>query len=531
MPSPLDLQTAADLQVLANGGAPPVADLPIGGNAGLPPNTPQPVGPVASYAPQAPAPMASVDPMVSQNAAPGALAFAPGSPEGQPAAPVAPPPKPVVIPGGWQPTSRNTQMQSGVQYSQPTLDALRAMTQAGNRVDQDQAAALEAQQKEAQKVAQANAAQADADMAEFNARKAAQANAKAAAMGKVQTAQNAFDLAQSKGVDPNHWWAEKSTGSKIAMAIGAMAGGWLVGTGATGQNPMLEQINKSIDRDIQAQRENIAGKGRNLDNAMSMYSLARQSGLDEDSAADAAKLLAHQQLDAHLKAQLPEAQNALGKLQLDKAIQENQAKIAQLRAGIEEKASDKTAVSGSESFRQPQTIGGPQQILALAGKIHGEKWGQPGNSWDAAVREATLRVTGKDINPGAPEPIIGAPKGGAGAGRALARGMVANKANDADLARLQQLAGKTFLSPAEQQESKTLIANLKANHVELPGLENSTILSRLFGTSEAAVQAARSSQQNRLKAAQDVAASGLGAGGGGGGEGEPEEEPEGFEGD
>ena len=54
-------------------------------------------------------------------------------------------------------------------------------------------------------------------------------------------------------IDPNHYWASKSTGAKISAAIGMMFGG--IGAGLThGPNLAVEAVNKAIERDMEAQR-------------------------------------------------------------------------------------------------------------------------------------------------------------------------------------------------------------------------------------------------------------------------------------
>lgn len=62
-----------------------------------------------------------------------------------------------------------------------------------------------------------------------------------------------FDAAMNSKVDPNRMWHEKSTGSKIAAGLGLLFSG--MGSATTGQtNYAMENINKSIDRDIESQK-------------------------------------------------------------------------------------------------------------------------------------------------------------------------------------------------------------------------------------------------------------------------------------
>lgn len=55
----------------------------------------------------------------------------------------------------------------------------------------------------------------------------------------------------TKEVDPNHYWNSKSTGSKVLAGIGVFLSG-----AEAGRNTAMDQINKAIDRDIDAQKTN-----------------------------------------------------------------------------------------------------------------------------------------------------------------------------------------------------------------------------------------------------------------------------------
>jgi hypothetical protein len=67
---------------------------------------------------------------------------------------------------------------------------------------------------------------------------------------------------QSQTIDPNRYWKEKSTGSKILSAIAMAVGGG--GAALAGQAPAAQQsLNKAIDNDIEAQK-NDQSKTMNL---------------------------------------------------------------------------------------------------------------------------------------------------------------------------------------------------------------------------------------------------------------------------
>ena len=67
-------------------------------------------------------------------------------------------------------------------------------------------------------------------------------------------------------VDPNRLLNSRSAGTKLADFIGSIAGGLAAGQvpGGNGVNHYLEQMNKRIDEDIDAQKANIEGERTNL---------------------------------------------------------------------------------------------------------------------------------------------------------------------------------------------------------------------------------------------------------------------------
>lgn len=105
------------------------------------------------------------------------------------------------------------------------------------------------------------------------------------------------DYASSK-IDPNHYWSSLSTGGKITSAIGLIIGG--IGAGLThGPNLALGVIDKAIDRDMDAQKMEIARK----DNALKFY-MAQTGNMQQAMAltkADARDVAAAQMAAASLK--------------------------------------------------------------------------------------------------------------------------------------------------------------------------------------------------------------------------------------
>jgi hypothetical protein len=67
----------------------------------------------------------------------------------------------------------------------------------------------------------------------------------------------AADIA-SRNIDPSRYWSSRTTGQRIASYIGAIAGGMRAGMkGSDGRNHFLEQLEHTIDQDIDAQKADI----------------------------------------------------------------------------------------------------------------------------------------------------------------------------------------------------------------------------------------------------------------------------------
>jgi hypothetical protein len=91
-----------------------------------------------------------------------------------------------------------------------------------------------------------------------------------------------FKRVANNQIDPNRYWENKSTGGKIAAAIGLILGG--ASSGLTGRsNPALDIIQNSIREDIAAQRDNQTTN-------MNLYKMGLQKYKDRQAAEDYAQL-------------------------------------------------------------------------------------------------------------------------------------------------------------------------------------------------------------------------------------------------
>jgi len=101
----------------------------------------------------------------------------------------------------------------------------------------------------------------------------------------------------SKKLDPDHYWANKGTGAKIAAGIGMLLSGF--GGGASRQAPQAQQlISQAVENDIEAQKNDQS-------NSMNLWKMNREA-LGNDLSAN---LATQNQLYSGLKVKLAQAAN------------------------------------------------------------------------------------------------------------------------------------------------------------------------------------------------------------------------------
>ncbi len=135
-------------------------------------------------------------------------------------------------------------------------------------------------------------------------------------------------------INPNHFWDNQSTGSKIGMLAGMIVSGF--GAGAGQGNMAMNIINKAIDQDIAAQKDNLGTKENLLKANMLQYG-------NLNMAIDATRL----NLLAATKGQIDASQAKLGgamaqqnaalmKSEIDKQMMNTSLQLAQQKAGLDQ---------------------------------------------------------------------------------------------------------------------------------------------------------------------------------------------------
>lgn len=93
--------------------------------------------------------------------------------------------------------------------------------------------------------------------------------------------------------DPNHWWDSRTTGQRVAATISMALGGFAEGFGIHDASP----VQKYIQQDIDAQRQNYERSSKNLAAKRSAYADYRAAGLSDN---EATLLLTKNQLQSSL---------------------------------------------------------------------------------------------------------------------------------------------------------------------------------------------------------------------------------------
>jgi hypothetical protein len=231
---------------------------------------------------------------------------------------------------------------------------------------------------------QAEERQMDADAAEA-ARLRRQQELKAA---EADIAKTVSDVAKSS-IDPERYEKNRSLGNRIWMGIAAgMAG--LANPG--GPNPILQQINQDVERDIQAQRDAVAAKKEGLQGKETIYGKM----LDRYGTEDAAMAATRAALQERSRAEL---------MQLGEKYKGTEAEMmfneayAGLQAGQQKEIQAATGmVGGSQGQVLVRTRGGAivpmsQSEYAKRALADDAKDGDTARSMSAAV--ATERVKGE----------------------------------------------------------------------------------------------------------------------------------------
>ena len=188
---------------------------------------------------------------------------------------------------------------------------------------------------------------------------------------RQQEVENHFknmEIAQKKledeaKINPNKYWEEKSTGSKIAATIGLALGA--IGSAISGgENQALKILNNAIERDVDAQKNNYNMSRNKLTDKQNAFQLAMKEFGDQNTALLASKSSALGVAELKLKeiAAKSQSEEAKGKAQfLSGQIMEERGKLnAAISASLQKNVAARQASMG-QGVEDPSVLPEEQQ--------------------------------------------------------------------------------------------------------------------------------------------------------------------------
>lgn len=178
------------------------------------------------------------------------------------------------------------------QVSSPELEGLREQ-ESEARINQKLAIQQAADQKAADQAQFATwferqRVQAEQELAKHESDRIKRENAINTKMALFE--ERAQQWEASKDIDPDRYWNNKSTPSKIAAIIASALAGWVAGVRG-GPNQAIAQINAEIARDVDAQKANAAKDREGVNIAHNLVALEMQRWMSPEAAEAAARAL------------------------------------------------------------------------------------------------------------------------------------------------------------------------------------------------------------------------------------------------
>ncbi len=364
---------------------------------------------------------------------------------------------------------------------------------------------------------QSEALAVDTQLAAFNAKKDQERDVER--MGSVRrdakdaSARLQTELAdmQAQGIDPNRYWQNSSTASKIGAALAVGLGEFGSTLAHRGTNTALEIINGAINRDMDAQKANLS---KNLQLTQMKANKLGQD-FDMDSAMARAERESHQASWAVALADL----DRRASLFKDNAAAQNQ--YQQMRAGIVQhmEAGTQDKIQNEYEVRkrgeQRVAVGGAnagptsKEVLAEADKLvkdyaaKGIPLARP-----QAQRLALEGLTGSPMGPEGFAQMPPVPQKGAAGGAVSPRiktRLAEHEANIDALGDMKKLISDgSALNPANHSRFEQMQSALKLKGVEIP---NAPFGRWGFGT-EASIDTAIKDQKTELARLKSEAAAG-----------------------
>lgn len=189
--------------------------------------------------------------------------------------------------------------------------------------------------------------------------------------------QQAAEIANRK-IDPDRYMNSRSEGQKFAQMIAVIAGGVMAGSSGngSGRNPFLEDIDRSIDRDIDAQKADIANAQHGVATRRGLLAEAYQMTGDMFVAQEAVRQAAYTSAigDLQTKLQLRDPRGTQAQM-IAGSVNELIAKRAASRAAAEKTAWDREMQLREQLRKEADTAADIAKKQAEAAKMLAKKGG------------------------------------------------------------------------------------------------------------------------------------------------------------
>jgi len=214
-------------------------------------------------------------------------------------------------------------------------------------------------------------------------------------MDRIGTIQK--ENAAKAEINPNRFWENKTTGGKITSAIAIMLGA--LGGVMTGQggNAAMDIINKSIEQDINAQKDAYEKGRTRLQDEKSTYATVMDEYGNKEIATLAARASNLQAVDLKLKAIAARTNSGQARAQAEIKSGEIQEEIGKLNMGINIQAAKTAAVRGAMSgpgVEDPGLL--PEDMQKRAVKMPNGLY-KPAISVDGAAKVQEIQLAGENV--------------------------------------------------------------------------------------------------------------------------------------
>lgn len=169
---------------------------------------------------------------------------------------------------------------------------------------------------------------------------------------------------QATRIDPSEYWAKQSGLSKVLSVIAVGLGGAAQGlSGGRLQNTALQLIQQEIDRDIEAQKANLASRKGNLEQMRGVYGVAQQRFGDEMTAKKFTEAQMWSQAETAMKRLAGTIRSEAGRA----AAADMLAKAAAIRADVDLSAKQNALRAQREATQAAMYARSPEALRRIRG--------------------------------------------------------------------------------------------------------------------------------------------------------------------